>query len=429
MKRALKHVQRRKTYKITVIGSSVAGATAATFMHRNGHQVRVLEKVVNPIKKGAGFMIQPIGLNVIRMLDQELLEKCVQTSSTLTRLYGEDVNNRFNPVLDLHYQDLRSDYFALGIDRGWLYLELQKVLKKHGVVAEYGVEALKLTKLPNGEVQVTTNDPDKDWCCDIVVLATGSLQPIPELMNMDISRKVNKYPYGAHWGLIEVPKEDQPSYYETYPPHELYNQYCGSRYMFGLMHTGVGKSTVFWSTNLSKKTEHMDNLNEFKQFVLSKTPKAKKALQYIHSLDQLTLASYADTHMKGFNTVQNNHPIVFIGDCAHAMSPQLGQGANLALYDAYKLSEALKQIGSRDEILKSYSNSRKKHIRYYQITSKMLTPLFQSEFGWSLFRNIFLGLGNQLSGFVYKQSLLSLVGLKSRLFNTSKEFDQILKNK
>ena len=41
----------------------------------------------------------------------------------------------------------------------------------------------------------------------------------------------------------------------------------------------------------------------------------------------------------------NEGPVLFIGDAAHGTSPQLGQGANLGLLDAWTLAEALADSG------------------------------------------------------------------------------------
>jgi 2-polyprenyl-6-methoxyphenol hydroxylase-like FAD-dependent oxidoreductase len=82
---------------------------------------------------------------------------------------------------------------------------------------------------------------------------------------------------------------------------------------------------------------------------------------------------------------------IFMGDCAHATSPQLGQGANLALVDAWQLSESVSRFraasglsaGKLDKeslltIAKDYDAARRWRLRFYQLNSKLLTPVFQS---------------------------------------------------
>ena len=67
-------------------------------------------------------------------------------------------------------------------------------------------------------------------------------------------------------------------------------------------------------------------------------------------------------------------------NAAHATSPQLGQGANLALWDAMCLTDALsEERGSLAAALAGYTAVRRRHLNYYQLATRALTPLFQSD--------------------------------------------------
>ena len=71
--------------------------------------------------------------------------------------------------------------------------------------------------------------------------------------------------------------------------------------------------------------------------------------------------------------------MVFIGDCAHCTSPQLGQGSNLAIFDAVTLSHCINNNQSIEQSLAQYSQLRRSQIYFYQLVSKILTPFFQSD--------------------------------------------------
>ena len=70
---------------------------------------------------------------------------------------------------------------------------------------------------------------------------------------------------------------------------------------------------------------------------------------------------------------------VLLGDAAHAMSPQLGQGANMALLDAWALAIALEQETDLDRALHRYARLRGLHVRIYQALSFLFTPFYQSD--------------------------------------------------
>jgi len=61
------------------------------------------------------------------------------------------------------------------------------------------------------------------------------------------------------------------------------------------------------------------------------------------------------------------------------MSPQLGQGVNMALLDAVALRDALRMHADRDTALQAYQARRQAHVSIYQFWSRWLTPLFQSD--------------------------------------------------
>ncbi|HEV2680683.1 MAG TPA: FAD-dependent monooxygenase, partial [Rhodanobacter sp.] len=61
------------------------------------------------------------------------------------------------------------------------------------------------------------------------------------------------------------------------------------------------------------------------------------------------------------------------------MSPQLGQGVNMALLDAAALADALSESATVDAALSCYSRCRRSHLAVYQRLSRWLTPLFQSD--------------------------------------------------
>jgi 2-polyprenyl-6-methoxyphenol hydroxylase-like FAD-dependent oxidoreductase len=120
---------------------------------------------------------------------------------------------------------------------------------------------------------------------------------------------------------------------------------------------------------------NVDGFQKMRERVASLWPEASALLSRIESPEQINRARYRDVVLRA--PMQDR--IVFLGDAAHAMSPQLGQGVNMALLDAQALTDALANSANIDEALQSYPRRRRAHVAVYQRLSRWLTPLFQSE--------------------------------------------------
>ncbi len=71
--------------------------------------------------------------------------------------------------------------------------------------------------------------------------------------------------------------------------------------------------------------------------------------------------------------------LVAVGDAFHAASPQLGQGANMALLDVRALARALATESDLGEALATYATERRRQMSYYQALSRGFTPFYQSD--------------------------------------------------
>ncbi|HYQ42012.1 MAG TPA: FAD-dependent monooxygenase [Polyangiaceae bacterium] len=149
----------------------------------------------------------------------------------------------------------------------------------------------------------------------------------------------------------------------------------------------------------------------WKQQILRYEPDAAFVLDQIEHVDQVLSAGYHDVVMSPWHTRRR----VFIGDAAHAMSPQLGQGTNLALMDASTLCAALSADVPLSVALERYSRAREAHIDFYQFASRWLTPLFQSDLqALGPLRNWLMSLACQLP-FMRQEMLRTMSGVKRGL--------------
>lgn len=164
-------------------------------------------------------------------------------------------------------------------------------------------------------------------------------------------------------------------------------------------------------------------LDAFCKQVLSMEPRARPLLDQLSSTDDLIAAHYTDA----VTSPCYDGMVCYLGDAKHAMSPQLGQGANLALWDAMVLADLFAEAAPRQgasigepgvagqvqSTLARFDRQRRRHTGIYRIASKWLTPWFQSD--WSVLgplRDACMLPASRI-GWLRRQMLLSLAGVKS----------------
>ena len=140
-------------------------------------------------------------------------------------------------------------------------------------------------------------------------------------------------------------------------------------------------------------------------------------------------AQYRDVVMSRYGQGR----IGVIGDAAHAMSPQLGQGANMALLDAWAFSQSLQRARKNQQIdwavlWRHYHQQRRSSTQFYQFLSRLLTPLYQSDHWWAGgLRDLTFPWMYQIPYF-RKEMAMTISGLKMGLFQQI-QYDEIAKSR
>lgn len=343
---------------------------------------------------GAGLLIQPSGQWVLKQLS--LLGAASHFGADVQRLYGDTVCER--PLMELHYRDLYEGCFGLGMHRGTLFQLLYNAAQNENIRFRLGQSVDDLTSLSS---------------FDLVVIADGSRSKLRA--KTGIPFKAKRYPWGALWGI--TPQQNLTD------ANTLAQRYDNTDFMLGMLPTGqhidqpgTELNSFFWSLPTNHgEVWHVWGIQRWKDLVASKWPAIEPMLEHFKSKQDVRFAEYFDINMPYWH--KDN--VVVIGDAAHGTSPQLGQGANMALVDAWVLRQSLISSQNSSTAAAEYSVRRKKHLGYYQTASRWLTPLYQakrSPVGWG--RDIGMPIGNKLP-FVYRNMLETLVGIKTGLFSAT----------
>ncbi|MEM9059532.1 MAG: NAD(P)/FAD-dependent oxidoreductase [Pseudomonadota bacterium] len=343
---------------IAIAGAGIAGLASAAFLARAGHTVTVFDRFDAPRPVGSGLMVQPVGLAVLDRLG--LAEQLVSRASPIRRIYGETF--RGLPILDVKYDDLRTGLVGHAVQRATLFDLLLQAAQDAGAQLTPGT---RITGHATGFLKV---DDQRVGPFDLIVDALGAYSPLCPKPSAPLH-------FGALWALLNWP-EDGPFHADR-----LEQRYEFARKMVGVLPVGQSapsaprRLTFFWSLRASdQESWRATSLVAWKDEVRSLWPETEAILDQITSHGELTFAQY--THRTLWRPYGEG--IVHIGDSFHATSPQLGQGANMALLDAAALAAAARSAPV-DRIGEQFASLRSRHVRLYQAASWLFTPLYQSD--------------------------------------------------
>jgi 2-polyprenyl-6-methoxyphenol hydroxylase-like FAD-dependent oxidoreductase len=341
---------------------------SAIALARSGHDVEVFERFSEPKPVGAGLLLQPSGLAVLDRLS--LAAAANDWGAPVKHLYGRTTNGR--TVMNLSYADVGTGACGLGIHRGALFDVLHSAMRASGAGVHFGSEVSGIEDLDYPRLVCCNGEKTAPF--DLVLDCAGTHNSL--CAKLGLRSRDAPYDWCALWAICP----DRSGGFQQ----KLRQVYHRASLMIGILPVGRAPNSpfegnhvaLFWSLKRSDaESQRLDGLGRLKGRILAAWPEAEPIVDEIRDFEQLSLATYSDVRMACFHRGR----VLAMGDAAHATSPQLGQGANLALIDAISLSYVLGASESVDTALPLYNSMRRSHVRFYQIASRALTPLFQSD--------------------------------------------------
>ena len=349
---------------IAVAGCGPGGLATALMLHADGHRVTLFDRFDAPQPVGSGLMLQPTGLAV---LDRLGLGGQLRTQgSRIDRLFGQ-ASASGRTVLDVRYRWLgKRAGNGVGIHRATLFAALHEAALAAGITIETG-RAVIGSEATGKARRLSFADGATSLPFDLVVDALGTRTPLAPPTGHTLR-------YGALWASLDA--------VAGFDPHALEQRYDRASRMAGVLPIGTPPGAggpqvaFFWSLRADAvEAWHERGLDAWKDDVRALWPACAPLLDQIVSADQLTFARYA--HRTLAHPAQN--ALIHLGDAWHSASPQLGQGANMALLDAFALAGALHQANSVEAAIARAVASRIYHVELYQALSAMFTPFYQSD--------------------------------------------------
>jgi salicylate hydroxylase len=352
-------------YDIAIAGCGPAGLAAALLLHRDGHRVRLFERFSAPKPIGSGIILQPTGLAVLEALG--LAAPALAAGARISRLLGR-AGLSGPVVLDVRYAALGARVaFGVGMHRAALFDILHSAVTAAGIVIETDRTITGRTTGARPRLRFANGEDSAPF--DLIIDALGAGTPLAPPTGRALA-------YGALWASLGWPEGSALN------GEALEQRYVRASVMVGVLPIGRApgserpQAALFWSLRADRlQAWRQAGLAAWKDDVARLWPSTQPLLDQIDDPERLTFARYAHRTL----AAPVGPGIAHIGDAWHSTSPQLGQGANMALLDAYALALAVREGADLPAALARYVALRRGHVGLYQLMSILFTPVYQSD--------------------------------------------------
>ncbi|WP_074407893.1 FAD-dependent monooxygenase [Aquimarina megaterium] len=305
---------------IDIIGAGIGGLTTAIALQQKGIRTRIFEQAEHIKPVGAGIILANNAMQVYEKLG---LRKVIEEHGNYISAMNITKAN-LNPIskIDLSFFEKKHKVKNIAIHRGTLQQILINELKSNDVNLNYRLKKIK----PNDNGYLLTFENGKQIESATLIGADGLKSVVRQHLFPDtIIRNAKQICWRG------VTDFKLPNTYKN----EL-NEAWGKTDRFGFVK--IAEHKVYWYALKSFKNDknefsvhdiekYFDKYNSVIKSIISSTKK-----------EEINTAEISDLKPTNF---WYKEKVCLIGDAAHAMTPNMGQGACQAIEDAYILSECL----------------------------------------------------------------------------------------
>ncbi|EJQ43857.1 hypothetical protein IEE_03088 [Bacillus cereus BAG5X1-1] len=342
---------------VIIIGGGIAGLCAAISLQKIGVDVKVYDKNIEPTVAGAGIIIAP---NAMQALEPYGISKKIKkfgNESDGFNLISEkgDIFNQL--IIPACYPKMYS------IHRKDLHQLLLSELREGTV--EWGKECVEIEQNEENALKILFQDGSEAFG-NILIAADG----IHSIVRKQATQR-DGYRYAGYtcWRGVT-------------PTHNLsltndFIETWGANGRFGIV--PLPNNEVYWYALINAKARDP----KYKAYT---TADLYSHFKNYHNPIPAILKNASDVNMIHRDIVDItpmkhffDKRIVFIGDAAHALTPNLGQGACQAIEDAIILAECIKNNAHYRQAFIEYEQKRRNRIKKISNTAWNIGKMAQME--------------------------------------------------
>lgn len=350
--------------KVIIIGAGIGGLCTAISLINEGFQVKIFEKASQLTDVGAGIVL---AANALKALEKMGLENIVVSSGAhVGKAEIRSWDGKLIVELPTHDQAKRYGTYSYLIHRAKLVSILVNKLNPNAKI-QLNKKLVKFTQTENNVTALFEDGTHEE--ADLLIGADGIHSLVRE--QLFGQEKLRYAGYTAFRGICDI--NNSQYQIEDGGGFEAWGR--GKR--FGFSHLGEGK--VFWFAAINSQEGKQTQPKKRKEIV-------KKYFEGWYSPVQLAIEATEESsilHHDIYDLPPVTHwskgRVTLLGDAAHPMLPNLGQGGAQAIEDAIVLTQSLKGNGSLQDALQSYEHIRKQRSQSIVKQSRKMARMVQLE--------------------------------------------------
>ena len=327
-----------------VVGAGIAGLTVAAALAKAGWSVSASEKSDQLREDGSAIFLWENGLRALEEIGA--FDEAVADGTQLT--FWESVDERFRR-LQSDTPTARARVFC--VRRDSLHRALVNAATAQGVSIRTGVTAVSATAA--GEVRYADGEIRS---ADVVIGADGFESAVRDSLGLTKSKRI----LSSRARRLLIPRTSED-------PDTINVEYWSGSRRLGVTPCGTDKTYVYLFCRVDDEVGGSVPLNQ--ESWIASFPRVPTVIERVP----------ADEPWRSIGEVSCSSWIagqaVVLGDAAHAMAPNLGQGACAAMQSALQLVEFLKNNRDSDTAFRRWEAARRPTVERVQKASRLYDHL------------------------------------------------------
>jgi 2-polyprenyl-6-methoxyphenol hydroxylase-like FAD-dependent oxidoreductase len=327
--------------RAAIVGGGIGGLTTAIALRKIGFDVQIYERSAELKEVGSGMSLWPNAVRSLEQIDSGVLKKLRTNGRSLRRLFIREASGSLIKTVRL----FGTDSGGIAVHRAELRSCLAEAVPNSSIYFNHTFS--RLEKRTASVVLHFDNGTSTE--VDLVVGCDGIHSAVRKSLNLEC--KLTNRPYCVWRGMVQINPANDVRHLGLDRDGDFSESYGHGR-RFGILRLGPGR--IHWyaiANNSLIPADLSDSASLLQLFSAWHAPipeliGSAESIIRTRVQDRLSFLPWT----KG--------QIATLGDAAHPISPNFGQGACLAIEDAVVLAACLRSTPEISNALRRYEKSR-----------------------------------------------------------------------